>query len=173
MPQTKTERLVFGTIMSMLMALCMEIYNVAWQMGYATQPGGLGTMDYDVLPVALQEWSFMWIIVLVISELWGNPMARKLAGRIIRPEQDNPFFVTLMVSGCTVLVMCPTMSLVGSLIFNIGMGGTPISKLPIVWFGTLLKNFPIALCWQLFAAGPITRTLFKRIFRRQETRSAH
>ena len=172
MPRTKTERLVFGTIMSMTMAICMEIYNVAWQMGYATQPGGLGTMDYDVLPMALKEWSFMWIIVLVVSELWGNPMARRLAGKLIRPEQDNPFITTLLISGCTVLVMCPTMSLIGGLVFNIDMGGTPISKLPIVWFGTLLKNFPIALCWQIFAAGPITRGLFRLIFRRNAKTAA-
>lgn len=166
MPITKLERLVFGTVMSMLMALCMEVYNVAWAMGYGAQPGGLSGMTNGVFPVALQEWSFMWIIVLIISELWGNPMGKKIAFRIVRPEQDNPFFISLMISSCTVLVMCPVMSLVGSLVFSVWMGGAPVSQLPAIWVGTLLKNFPIALCWQLFAAGPITRGIFKKLFRK-------
>jgi len=164
MPKTITQRLVFGGIMSMLMALCMEIYNVAWQMGYGAMPGGVSSMTNAVFPVALREWSFMWMIVLVVSELWGNPMGKKIAFRLADPERDNPYFVSLMISGSTVLVMCPVMSLIGALIFNIGMGGTPIAQLPAVWIGTLLKNFPIALCWQIFAAGPITRAVFRKLF---------
>ena len=152
--------------MSMLMTLCMEIYNVAWAMGYGAQATGLSSMTNAVFPAALREWSFMWIIVLVISELWGNPMGKKIAFRIVRPEQDNPFFISLIISGSTVLVMCPVMCLVGSLVFSVWMGGAPISQLPAIWVGTLLKNFPIALCWQLFGAGPITRGIFKKVFRK-------
>ena len=34
-----------------------------------------------------------------------------------------------------------------------------------VWLETTALNFPMALCWQLFFAGPLVRFIFKRIFR--------
>ena len=71
-----------------------------------------------------------------------------------------------MVSGCTVLVMCPTMSMAAALLFSVIPGRAPVAELFAVWVGTVLKNFPMALLWNLFAAGPVTRLLFRSIFRR-------
>ena len=71
-----------------------------------------------------------------------------------------------MISGCTVLIMCPTMSLVASLLFNIGLGVAPLLQLPAIWAGTVIKNFPMALLWNLFAAGPLTRLIFRAVCRR-------
>ena len=166
MPETRGEKLFFGIVMSITMAVGMEIFNVAISMGYALQPGGLSGMTNAVFPAALAEAAYMWIFVFIFSNLWGNRLGHALAGRIIRPGQDNPFFITLMVSGCTVLVMCPTMSLVASILFNVCLGGAPVTQLPAIWVGTVLKNFPMALLWNLFAAGPVTRLLFRSIFRR-------
>lgn len=108
----------------------------------------------------------MWIFVFIFSNLWGNRIGHALASRIIRPEKDNPFFITLMISGCTVLIMCPTMSLAASILFNICLGGAPVVQLPAIWVGTVLKNFPMALLWNLFAAGPLTRLIFRGVCRR-------
>ena len=38
-----------------------------------------------------------------------------------------------------------------------------------VWLETTTLNFPMALCWQLFFAGPIVRFIFRHIFRRSLT----
>ena len=119
MPNTKVEKIFFGILMSVLMALGMEVYNVAFKMGYNAMPGGLSNMTNAVFPEALREAAFMWIFVFIFSNLWGNRIGHALASRIIRPEKDNPFFITLMISGCTVLIMCPTMSLAASILFNI------------------------------------------------------
>ena len=40
MPNTKGEKIFFGILMSMLMALGMEVYNVAFKMGYMPCPEG-------------------------------------------------------------------------------------------------------------------------------------
>ena len=32
------------------------------------------------------------------------------------------------------------------------------------WAGTLIKNFPMALLWSLFAAGPVSRLVFAKCF---------
>lgn len=166
MPETRGEKLFFGIAMSVTMAIGMEIYNVAISMGYALQPGGLSGMTNAVFPAALTEAAYMWIFVFIFSNLWGNRAGHALAARIIRPGQDNPFFITLIVSGCTVLVMCPTMSMAAALLFTIIPGRAPVPELPAVWIGTVIKNFPMALLWNLFAAGPVTRLLFRRMFRR-------
>lgn len=166
MIKTRTEKLVFGILMSVTMAIGMEIYNVAIKMGYDAMPGGLSNMVNQVFPDALAEAAYMWIFVFLFSNLWGNRLGHALAAKIIRPEQDNPFFITLMVSSCTVLVMCPTMSMVASILFNVILAGNPVSQLPAIWVGTLIKNFPMALLWNLFAAGPISRLVFGKLFRR-------
>lgn len=164
MPKTKFQGIIFGILMSITMAYGMEVYNVAIKMGYNTMPGGFSNMTNSVFLSALVEASYMWLFVFLFSNLWGNRIGHALAGRIIRPGQDNPFFITLMISGCTVFIMCPAMSMVATILFNIIMGGAPVSQLPAIWAGTLLKNFPMALLWNLFAAGPLTRFLFRMIF---------
>ena len=122
-------------------------------------------MVNQVFPDALVEASYMWIFVFLFSNLWGNRLGHALAAKVIRPEQDNPFFITLMISSCTVLVMCPTMSMVAAILFNLILAGNPVSQLPAIWVGTLIKNFPMALLWNLFAAGPFSRLVYKKIFR--------
>ena len=166
MIKTRTEKLVFGILMSVTMAIGMEIYNVAIKMGYNTMPGGLSNMVNQVFPDALPEAAYMWIFVFLFSNLWGNRLGHALVEKIIRPEQDNPFFITLMVSSCTVLVMCPTMSMVAAILFNIILAGNPLSQLPAIWVGTVIKNFPMALLWNLFSAGPFSRLVFGKLFRR-------
>lgn len=84
--------------------------------------------------------------------------------KIIRPESDNPFFISIITSCCTVLIMCPTMSLVASIIFNIVLAENSLYLLPAIWVGTVIKNFPMALLWNLFAAGPITRLIYNKLF---------
>mgnify|MGYP000772462705 FL=1 len=59
------------------------------------------------------------------------------------------------------------MSLVAAILFSVIIGGGSVTQLSAYWLATVLKNFPMALLWNLFAAGPITRFLFRHIFSRQ------
>ena len=165
MGKTREEKIVFGILMSVTMAIGMEVYNVAIKMVYNTMPGGLSNIVNQVFPDALVEASYMWIFVFVFSNLWGKRLGHAMAAKVIHPEQDNPFFITLMISSCTVLVMCPTMSMVAAILFNVILAGNPVSQLPAIWVGTVIKNFPMALLWNLFAAGPFSRLVHGKIFR--------
>ena len=165
MGKTREEKIVFCILMSVTMAIGMEVYNVAIKMVYNTMPGGLSNIVNQVFPDALVEASYMWIFVFLFSNLWGNRLGHALAAKVIHPEQDNPFFITLMISSCTVLVMCPTMSMVAAILFNVILAGNPVSQLPAIWVGTVIKNFPMALLWNLFAAGPFSRLVHGKIFR--------
>ncbi|OUN08185.1 hypothetical protein B5G43_02040 [Flavonifractor sp. An92] len=160
MPKTKLQGIVFGLLMSITMAYGMEVYNVA------LKSGGLSAMTNRVFGDALLEAAYMWIFVFLFSNLWGNRLGHALAAKLVRPE-DNPFVDVVLRSACTVLVMCPTMSAVAAVLFSVLLGGGSWSQLPAYWVGTVLKNFPMALLWNLFAAGPVSRLLFRRLFRRQ------
>ena len=160
MPKTKFQGIIFGLLMSLTMAYGMEVYNVA------LKEGGLGAMTNRVFLEALLETAYMWILVFLFSNLWGNRLGFRLAKKLCR-TQDNPFLHTIFISSCTVLIMCPTMSLVAAILFSVVLGGGSWSQLPAYWVATVLKNFPMALLWNLFAAGPLSRLVFRRLFARQ------
>ena len=164
MPQNKKQGLIFGILMSVTMAYGMEVYNVAWKMGIPTMPGGFSNMTNDVFLGALVEASYMWLFVLLFSNLWGTRGGAALARRVVDPKRDGAFVQGVVRSCCTVLVMCPTMSLVAAILFNVVLGGMPVAQLPAIWVGTLIKNFPMALLWNLFAAGPTSRLVFAKCF---------
>ena len=164
MPKNKAQGVIFGILMSITMAYGMEVYNVAWKMGIPTMPGGFSNMTNDVFLGALVEASYMWLFVFLFSNLWGTRGGAALAARLTDSKRDSTFIRGTIRSCCTVLIMCPTMSLVASILFNIVLAGMPVSQLPGIWVGTLIKNFPMALLWNLFAASPVTRLVFGALF---------
>lgn len=54
-----------------------------------------------------------------------------------------------------VCLMCPVMSLIATVLF-----AHPGNQVIAVWLQKLALNFPMALCWQIFFAGPFVRNLF-------------
>ena len=113
---------------------------------------------------ALEEMSFMGLLVILFSNLWGNRLGAAFAARHCDPQRDNPYFCRIMRQVGTVAVMCPTMSLVASVLFNVIMAGMRLTQLPAIWAGTIIKNFPMAFFWNMFAAAPFTHWLFDRLF---------
>ena len=74
MPKTKTQRIVFGILMSFFMAYGMEVYNIAIRMGYNLTVGqGFSSITYPVFLEALKEAVGMSVIVFIVSNLvWQN-----------------------------------------------------------------------------------------------------
>lgn len=165
MPKNKCQGIVFGLIMSYAMAIGMEVYNVAIKMGIPLQQGGFSAMTYTVFWEALKEAAYMGIFVFLFSNLWGNRLGARFAAKVCDPAKDNLYFCQLMRQAGTVSVMCPTMSLVASILFNILLAEMPVAQLPAIWVGTVVKNFPMAFFWNMFAAAPFTHWLFGKLFR--------
>ena len=165
MPKNKKQGIIYGLIMSYAMASGMEVYNIAIKMGFHTNPGGFSTMTYEVFSAAWVEMLYMGVLVFIFSNLWGNRIGAAFAAKHTNPEKDNPYFCILMRQAGTVAIMCPTMSLVASILFNIILAGNPIRQLPVIWIGTVLKNFPMAFFWNMFAAAPFTRWIFGLLFK--------
>lgn len=167
MPATKKQGIIFGLIMSYAMAYGMEVYNVAVKEGFNLNIGGFSTMTNQVFLDALIEASYMGIFVFIFSNLIGNRAGRSFAAAHIDPSKDNPYFCQLMRQAGTIAVMCPTMSLVAAILFNVILAHASIVNLPAVWVGTFIKNFPMAFFWNMFAAAPFTRWSFGKLFPQQ------
>ena len=159
MPKNKFQGFIFGLIMSYAMAYGMEVYNVAIKEGIHLSVGGFSNMTNLVFGDALKETCYMGLFVLLFSNLWGNRLGAAFASRHCNLQTDNPYLCRILRQAGTVAIMCPTMSLVASILFNIILAGASITQLPAIWIGTLLKNFP---------AAPFTHWLFKKIFREKE-----
>ena len=168
MPKTKTQGIILGVIMSYAMAIGMEVYNIAIKMGFNLNPGSFSSMTNAVFPVALKEMAYMGILVFIFSNLWGNRCGAAFMKKHCNPQKDNPYFCQLMRQAGTVAVMCPTMSLVASILFNVILAKQPLYQLPAIWIGTLMKNFPMACFWNMFAAAPFSHWLFNLIFRERK-----
>ena len=164
MPRTKTQGILFGLIMSYAMAIGMEVYNIAIKMGFNLDMGGFSSMTNAVFPAALVEASYMGLFVFLFSSLYGNRVGAAFANRVSDPKKDNPYFCQLMRQAGTIAVMCPTMSMVASILFNVILARQPVTQLPAIWVGTVIKNFPMAFFWNMFAAAPFTRWLFGKLF---------
>lgn len=165
MKKEKVQGLVRGAIMAYAMAIGMEVYNRAYNMDFHLQNGGLSSMTNAVFLPALEETLIMGIVVIIISNLYGNKLGAAFAARHCTEEQDNSYFCRLMRQGGTVAVMCPSMSLIASVVFSVVLAHRPWTDLPAIWLGTVFKNFPMAFFWNFFAAAPFTNWLCGKLFR--------
>lgn len=88
MPKTKTQRIVFGILMSFFMAYGMEVYNIAIRMGYNLTVGqGFSSITYPVFLEALKEAVGMSVIVFIVSNLVRQSGRGRLYGKILCPRQ--------------------------------------------------------------------------------------
>ena len=60
MPKNKLQGTVFGLIMSYAMAIGMEVYNIAYKMGFHLADGGFSSMTNAVLPECQPHMAFFW-----------------------------------------------------------------------------------------------------------------
>lgn len=146
MPKTKFQDVVLTAIMATIMVYGMIVYNVALATGEVTGQTFLA---------ALHELPIMAPIAFVLEFFFVGKLARKMAFTVMRPT-DRPQFITYAISICICVVMCPTMSLIATLLFKEPSFG--------MWVKTWALNFPMAILYQMFYCGPFVRFVFRLIF---------
>lgn len=156
MPKTKFQDVVFTIIMVIVMVYAMVVYNISMDKGGVSN---------EVFLLAFNELVIMGIAGFILEMLVAGPLAKKLAFRMVTPGKDKMFMVILAISSITVCLMCPMMSLIATVLFK-GVNSQLIAK----WIQTTALNFPMALCWQIFFAGPFVRWIFKHLFPEKETK---
>lgn len=150
MPKTKFQDVVFTVIMVIVMVYGMVVYNISIDMGGVSN---------QIFVMAFGELLIMGIAAFILEFFIVGGLSKKLAFRLVNPEEDKLIFVILAISAITVCLMCPAMSLIATLLFK-GIDNQIISK----WIQTTALNFPMALCWQIFFAGPLVRAIFRKLF---------
>lgn len=154
MPQTKFQDIVYTIIMVIVMVYAMVCYNIGI---------GMGEFNNKVFLMAFGELPIMGVIAFLIEFLFVGKIAKTITFKIINPKQTQPIFITLTISSLIVCFMCPLMSFVATILFNFN----GIENLISTWLVIFVRNFPMALCYQIFYAGPFVRLVFRTIFKKQ------
>ena len=155
MPRTKGQELIFTILMVFVMVYGMIIYNMCLE---------TGGMQNSHFVNAFHEMWFMGPIAFVLDFFLYGHLSKWIAFRTIDPKSSQPILIVLTISAVTVCLMCPTMSLAATLLIK----QPEWSRLAVTSMETTVKNFPMALCWQIFLAGPLVRKIFRLIFVRQK-----
>ena len=145
MKVSKTREFVFSLSMAFAMSFCMEYYNLSLNNGGA---------NYGLVLDVLKEVWWITIIVFLIQEFFGGPIAVRLMSLLAKPEEIPVFMRPTIRRICTVCVMCPSMAVVSSILFKHPWG----NFIPTV-LTTLTFNFPMAFSIQIFLLGPVLKKL--------------
>ena len=154
MPKNTFQEVIFTILMVFVMVYAMICYNISLN---------IGGMTNEVFLSAFHELIIMGPIAFILDFFIVGKLAKAKAFKIVDVKKDNPFHLVLAISCVSVILMCPLMSLVATILFkNAG------SQIIAVWLQTTVLNFPMALCWQIFFAGPLVRFIFGLIFREEK-----
>ena len=149
--KSRLENILFTLVMAFVMVYAMVCYNIAIDKGGMTN---------EVFLLAFHEIPIMWPIACILEYFVVEKLATMLAFRLVNPKEDKPVFVTLAICSMIVCLMCPMMSFIATLLFK-NAGNNFIA----VWFQTTVMNFQMALCWQVFGAGPLGRLIFRTVMK--------
>ena len=109
--------------------------------------------------MAFQEMIVMWPIAIILELFVVEKIAQSLTFRLVDSQADHLFHITIILCSMIVCLMCPMMSFIATFLFkNAGI------HFIAVWLQTTVINFPMALGWQIFFAGPLIRKIFRQIF---------
>ena len=143
--RSKIENFVFTLVMAFVMVYAMVCYNIA------IDKGG---MSNEIFALAFKEIPIMWPIAVILEMLIAERLAIKLAFKIVTPK-TNPAIITFTISAMIVCIMCPTMSFIATCLF-----AHPGKEIIAVWLQKWVLNFPMAMFFQIFFAGPAVRGIF-------------
>lgn len=152
MPKTKFQDAVYTVIMAAVMVYAMVCYNISLNIG--------GLKNFVFLE-AFKEFPFMWLVAGLLEFFIIGKVAHKLAFKAINPKNQPPIIVSYAISIVIVCFMCPIMSLIATLFIS----KPALNQIFVTWLKCLVLNFPMAMCFQLFYAGPLVRFIFSLIFK--------
>lgn len=164
MPETKFQRLIFALITVIITVPCFVFYCSSYESGGFT---------VDVIKSSCIFIPIEFILAYLCEIFIGSPLSIKLGLRAINPEKNDPMLVETAIICTTVGIMCPLMSFLATILYNgiiaVGIYGGSLSNFIInfipYWLQKVVLNFPFALLSQLFFIQPLTRTIFKAVFK--------
>ena len=154
MPKNKFQEVIFTISMVFFMVYAMICYNISLN---------IGGMSNEVFLSAFHELVIMGPIAFILDFFIVSKLAFMCAARMIDFRNSHPFSKILAISVASVAFMCPLMSFIASILF----GFQDAAHIVPNFLQICVRNFPMALFWQLFYAGPLVRFIFRLIFKKQ------
>lgn len=158
MPKTRLQECAFTILMTFVMVYAMVCFNIAIS---------TGTLEPSIFVFALEEMLIMWPVAIAIDLLVVSRIAGKVAGAVARRGASQRAIV-LAISGASVLLMCPLMSLAACLIVK----GAVDANFWLTLLQLIAVNYPVAALWQFLVAGPVVRFAFGKLVVPFETAAA-
>ena len=153
MPKNRKEETIYTIMMVIVMVYAMVCYNIAMDVGGMKNFVFLAALSE--LPIMLYSSIFTWYIYSRTNSKKSSFQTGKIQKKI---SQYLLFWqYQYYQSGLCVRWL----SFVAVVLFKNAFG----PQLIAVWIQTTIINFPMAFFWQLFAAGPLVRTIFGKIFK--------
>lgn len=150
MPKTKTQSIIFTTITAWIMVYIMTLYNTVLVSG---------TFTNTTFLIVFKTMWVEFIIIGLCAYFISSPIAKKLAFRVVKPE-DRSIAIIFAIQVFTVVCQVTLASILG-VYCDYGFDSQFIPN----YLMTYCKNFIMALPIQLFIAGPISRFLFRHFFK--------
>lgn len=168
MPQTKFQRLMFAFITVIITVPCFVFYCLS------IENGGILKVSPSFALVLI---SIEFVLAYLSEVFLGSPLSLKLGLKAINPKKNDPMIVETAIICATVCIMCPWMSFLATILYKGIFPGLIFQEVGFsvenffIYFipnflQTFVQNFPFALLSQLFFIQPLTRTIFKAIFRK-------
>ena len=159
MPKNKFQDVIYTIIMASVMVYGMVAYNIVLN---------TGSMQNWVFLAVFHEWPIMTVIAILLELVFVGKLAMKVALRLVNPREASQTSIMLAISAASVWLMCPCMSFFATLLFK----DSHNAQFFAIWVQTTVMNFPMALLWQFFAAGPLVRRIFGLLFRENADKSS-
>jgi hypothetical protein len=153
MPRTKFQKVVFALLSVSITVPLFVFYNIAIEMG---------GMSNQVFITSLGAIPIEFIFAFLLQMFIAGPISLKLAFRVVNPREEKPYVITTAIICATVILMCPMMSFVATILYN----GITIEFLA-QWMQKIVFNFPFAFFAQLFFIQPLVRFIFGEIYKKQ------
>ena len=169
MPQTKFQKLMFALITVIITVPCFVFYCSSYE---------AGGFNVEIIKNSLIFIPIEFVLAYLCEIFVGSPLSIKLALKAINPQKNDPMIVETAIICATVGIMCPLMSFLATILYNgiigVGMNGAPLNDFLINFIPYFLQkvvlNFPFALLSQLFFIQPLTRRIFKAIFKQNDSK---
>ena len=152
MPRTKSEKLFFMFLTVLISVAAFTTYNIALSMR---------ALSNKVFLLAVREIPVELLIAFLLEALVANKLAERLAFRFVDPAKDRPIVIVLAITAMTICIMCPAMSFAATILYN-GFDTEFMAN----WLQKIFCNFPFAFFTQIFFIGPLTRLVFRSVFRK-------
>ena len=170
MPNTKSQKLIFALITVIITVPCFVFYCLSIESG--------GILNVD-LSFAIKLIPIEFCLAYLTEIFIGSPLSVKFALKAVNPKEYKPIIVETAIICTTVCIMCPLMSFLATILYTGVMPGLIYHEeaFEIVNFfkffipnflQTFVQNFPFALLSQLFFIQPLTRRIFKSIYKNKK-----